>query len=159
MASIFKAVRYIPIDLIADTLATFLSGYRPNQWSTTAATVPGDAAVVNVREGVMSEITLTTYLDQAALTDLDPWHANSTVTPTLEYFDDGTDTWISTNPIEFDSDDFETSDPAVAASDFTVQVKGTGADRNTIQIQIPRKIAAPIRGKYRLKVEIDQRDA
>ena len=158
MATIATVIGYVPLSLMADTIADFKTGYAQGEWSTTAATTPTGATAFELREGIEKELTVSDYLEQSQLTDLDPFHANSTVTPKLEWFDDSSNTWTtSSNAVNFDTDDFDDSgETTPSAADFTVESKS--GDKDAITLAIPRKIVTNITGKYRLRITIVQDD-
>ena len=156
MATIHEVVGYIPLQLVSDTLAVFLSGYGESDW-TGITTKPTAATAAPVREGHLVTLTLTDYLTEDNLTDLDPWGSQSTVGLRLEYHN-GTEWGDDHAMSNFDSSYFDDDDgtPPTAANFI---VRNNASDLNKIEIQIPRKISGNVDDKYRLWVEIKQDDA
>ena len=153
MAVVNTSVGYIPITLVAEILARFVTGYRDNQWTSgRGATPPSDATRFTVyappskNSDYETELTIGDYLETVAdITDLIPWDSTSTITLQLQYYDGSN--WIS----NYRAADWKTG---TADSDFTVESKS--GDQNIVRLQFPEKASMTDLTNYRLKIDIDQ---
>ena len=157
MAFLKESVGYIPITLITDLLAHFLTGYRSDDAWGNDGTPPSGAtrftayALPSKHSDYERELEISEYLDNVDdITELRPWDSTSTVTLQLQYWSGSN--WVYANaPINFDAADWKSG---TTASDFTVESKSD--DKNVVRLQFPEKVSTADLTNYRLKIDIDQ---